>query len=406
MVAKKFKQIPLHEDIFVLSKAFKQSGFQLFVVGGAVRDFLMSNDPENFQPKDIDLATDAQPSEVAQLLDDHQISNRPQGEAFGVWIAHIVDREYEIATFREDGEYSDGRRPDSVSFCDAEADYKRRDLTINGLFYEIPKSNDLMGVVYDYGNGAGFADLADFRIRTIGNPVDRFQEDRLRVMRAIRFHARYHAVSAEEVFDAGMLNAIARFKTLEGVSAPRIYQEFMAGINKALHVPNLIRSYHNLELMPAIFPAIYNNGHMVHDQILLHLPEDGRNIAVILASMFVHVDPELVRSCLNEMCWPNDVSNEVRYLLNVFQAELEEVYRFARKLTDVRRQNLSDFVDVVHRLDQKKHRDVYEYLIGYEIPEFGGDFITDQFGIEPGPEMGEKQRELHKQHFLNGYNSF
>jgi len=393
-------RIPLHEDIFVLSRIFHEAGFQLVVVGGAVRDFLLSKG-KLYIPKDVDLATNALPDQVASVLQAAKIKNRAQGESFGVWIARIQDREYEIATFREDGEYSDGRRPDDVSFCDAEADYKRRDLTINGLFYEIPVSANEDGEIIDYGNGQGFDDILERRVRTIGSPMDRFQEDRLRVLRAVRFHARFHEAPANEVFDADMLHAIDHFKALGGVSAPRIHQEFMAGIGKAMHVPNLLRSYNALRLFPAIFPGLEVDVSLL-DKVHVHL----RNPVVLLACLFRREFPNVVREALNAASWPNEVVDEVKFLLDVYDADVEELVPLAVKLNDQRRANVFAFAPIIEGCDKLKDRRIYEYLGDCEIPKYSGEYIEQEFGIAPGPEMGKKQRELQKMAFLGGLEKF
>ncbi len=122
--------IPIPKDILQIKDIFKKNGFKLYVVGGAVRDALLGK-----TPKDYDLATDAIPDKVETMMAKGGLKTLPTGKAFGVINVFTDMGEYEIATFRED--LSGGRRPDAVSFTDIVGDVKRRDLTINALFYDI-----------------------------------------------------------------------------------------------------------------------------------------------------------------------------------------------------------------------------------------------------------------------------
>ena len=145
--------------------------FEAYFAGGSVRDMLLGRDP-----KDYDIATDARPEEVKSLFQ----KTIPVGEKFGVVIAVLEGENFEIATFRTEGAYSDGRRPDSVSFASVKEDALRRDFTINGLFFD-----PLSEKVLDYVEGR--KDIEAKVIRTIGDPEKRFQEDKLRLLRAVRF---------------------------------------------------------------------------------------------------------------------------------------------------------------------------------------------------------------------------
>ncbi len=146
-------------------------GHEAFFAGGWVRDFLLRR-----KPKDIDIATGALPDEVRKLFPH----SRPVGAQFGVIQVHLYGHIYEVATFRSDRDYLDGRHPSSVEFSGPEQDAQRRDFTINGLFYD-PVADRLI----DYVHGRN--DIQNRLIRTIGDPHARFAEDKLRMLRAIRF---------------------------------------------------------------------------------------------------------------------------------------------------------------------------------------------------------------------------
>jgi poly(A) polymerase len=155
-------------------RVLQGAGHVAYFAGGCVRDQLLG-----LEPKDYDVATDATPEQVKALFRN----TRLVGEAFGVVLVRLKRCEIEVATFRSEGDYSDGRRPDHVEFTDAEHDAQRRDFTINGLFYD-PVADQ----VHDFVEGRD--DLARRRIRAIGDPAKRFAEDYLRMLRAVRFAAR------------------------------------------------------------------------------------------------------------------------------------------------------------------------------------------------------------------------
>ncbi len=183
----------------------RDAGHETYFAGGCVRDHLLG-----LEPADVDVATAAVPEEVGRLFP----KARGVGAHFGVMLVPSGGRMIEVATFRSDGAYHDGRRPVEVSFGSAEADAQRRDFTINGLF-EDPVSGRIIDFV------GGREDLQTRTLRAIGDPEARFEEDRLRMLRAIRFAARF-----ELVIDAGTSAAIAaRADRLGAVSRERVGHE-------------------------------------------------------------------------------------------------------------------------------------------------------------------------------------
>lgn len=187
----------------------REAGYQALFAGGCVRDQLLGN-----TPKDYDVATDATPQQVTELFGKRRTLQ--VGAAFGVSMvtgprgAGAV----EVTTFRSDAAYSDGRHPDRVTFSTPEEDAQRRDFTINGLFYD-----PLADEVIDYVGGQD--DLRGRVIRAIGDPAARFSEDHLRMLRAVRFTARFNFS-----LDEATLAAMQRMAhDLGGVSAERIAQE-------------------------------------------------------------------------------------------------------------------------------------------------------------------------------------
>lgn len=169
------RTMPLPSSVeYVLSK-LKENGYQAYVVGGAVRDFLMGKTPH-----DYDLTSDALPSQISDIFKDFYQEH--SGEKHGTIRVIIDHKPIEITTFRCDEGYTDYRRPDNVEFVkDVYIDSKRRDFSINAFYYSD-------GHIYDFHEG--LEDLNNKVIKTIGNPSARFHEDALRILRAIRFSAK------------------------------------------------------------------------------------------------------------------------------------------------------------------------------------------------------------------------
>ncbi len=185
----------------------RQSGYQALWAGGCVRDLLLGKSPD-----DYDVATDARPEDVIRLFP----RTVPVGASFGVVIVRgpRAAGQVEVATFRSDGLYEDGRRPQSVTYSTPEEDASRRDFTINGMFFD-----PLDERIIDYVGGRD--DLERKVVRAIGDPVTRFEEDKLRLLRAVRFTSRLGFS-----LDAGTRSAmVAMAEKVATVSAERIAQE-------------------------------------------------------------------------------------------------------------------------------------------------------------------------------------
>ncbi len=208
------KRIPRHlpptsvdeQAAYAIIRRLRQHGFEAYTVGGAVRDRLLAR-----HPGDADVATQATPDQVMAIF-PHTIA---VGAAFGVVVVVSDTVQTEVATFRAEHGYADGRHPDQVEFCDARRDAERRDFTVNALFYD-PAAGEILDFV------GGLDDLHAGVIRAIGCPHERFGEDHLRMLRAVRF-------AAELGFEWD-LNTAAAVKQhaaeIDAVSAERIYAEF------------------------------------------------------------------------------------------------------------------------------------------------------------------------------------
>jgi hypothetical protein len=201
-----------HRDIAVgMIRTLREAGHEALLAGGCVRDELLG-----LHPKDYDVATDAPPEKVEQLFQ----STRAVGRAFGVMQVRRNGVSVEVATFRTESGYSDNRRPDSVEFCDAQADAQRRDFTINALFIDpLDTGEQGAGRIIDYVGGRG--DIEARTIRAVGDADARLSEDDLRALRAVRFSARLGFEIHEETRAAITRHAGG----LDGISRERIGDE-------------------------------------------------------------------------------------------------------------------------------------------------------------------------------------
>ncbi len=250
----------------------EQAGFKAFWVGGCVRDFLLGR-----EPGDYDIVTSAVPEQMEKLFR----RTIPVGRKFGVLIVVEGDHQFQVATFRAEADYRDGRHPDTVSFGDAEADARRRDFTINGLFYD-PISKEL----HDWVGGG--QDLGAKLIRTIGSPAERFAEDHLRLLRAVRFAAQLGFQIESETF----LAIKAAASKIRGISAERIRDELL----KLFQPPHAARGLELLQqsgLLDQILPEIAAT--RLCEQSPDYHPEGSvfEHLLLMLGHLPAHSDPSL-----------------------------------------------------------------------------------------------------------------
>lgn len=227
--------LDLHAKAIV--SRLQAAGFTAYYAGGCVRDAL-----RGAPVKDIDIATSATPDEVAALFPAQSIG---VGKSFGVMLVVIEGLSFDIATFRTDGGYQDGRHPESIQFDSAEHDAQRRDFTVNALFYD-PLAEQLIDFV------GGEEDLAKGVLRTVGDPLRRFQEDRLRMLRAIRFATVCGWTIAPETWAALCHEAPA----ISCVSMERIHTEFIRTLCEARVPSEAMEAFYTSGLLAHFFPEV------------------------------------------------------------------------------------------------------------------------------------------------------
>lgn len=194
-------------DVAYCMNALQEAGFQCYAVGGCVRDALLG-----LTPHDYDLCTNAKPEQICQVFGGHQLVR--SGEKHGTIGVVIGSNVYEITTFRTEGGYTDSRHPDWVEFVEqVEGDLARRDFTVNAMAY-----NPATGLVDPWG---GQRDLEEKVLRTVGDPVQRFTEDSLRILRGVRFAVRY-GLTPEAETEKAMFDLVA---SMEHLARERVFDE-------------------------------------------------------------------------------------------------------------------------------------------------------------------------------------
>lgn len=394
-----------------------EAGHQAVFAGGCVRDHLMGK-----EPKDYDIATSARPEEVQRLFP----KTFAVGAHFGVILVREGEHSFEIATFRNDGEYTDGRRPESVSFTTAEQDAHRRDFTVNGLFYDPIKD-----AVLDYVGGRD--DLARQVLRAIGDPRKRFEEDQLRLMRAVRF-ATVLGFEIEPVTWAAMLEMAPK---ITSISAERIREE----LSRILLHPNRVRGFDLLVssgLMASVLPEIlvlqgceqppqfHPEGDVfVHTRIMLGLLPEQVSLSLVWSVLLHDIakpatftrDPdgrirfnghdklgaEMSEEILRRLKYPNDViETTVEAVANHMVFKDVQKMRISRLKRFMARPGFEDEMEL-HRVDCQSSNgftDNYDF-IREKQEEFGHDPLPlipkplinghelMSLGIPKGPQVGE-----------------
>lgn len=422
--------MPVPNEVKQLHSLFMKNGSELYVVGGAIRDYLMGK-----TPKDYDLATDLpadfnletielddlnyrltkfklvdnsfkhwfkytkesgdsnwRDSFLSEFKDKVKIleSNTQKnvltkggvrfietGVAFGVINAFVNGEEYEIATFRADSKEGDGRRPDSVIFSDIETDVKRRDLTINALFYDIGKGEivDLVGGMDDIKNGV---------VRTVGDAEERFGEDRLRILRAIRFAGR-----TGSKLDPAIDKALTNNNSLEGISGERIRDEFLKGIKSAKSAKfflSLIDRY-------GLFDTIFKGLSPINKKF-----SDSNNEIISIAILLKDVNYSILSKTLNSLKYSANEIKEIVFLVSFYQTFNEDNFYTLKKLHSVANVNDDTFKDF--GLEVGIDINLITRFIQFNL-SITGEYITKKFGIGPSKEMGDKIKELETRLFMN-----
>lgn len=404
---------------FRIAEALNKKGHTAYFAGGCVRDFLMNRAPEDF-----DIATTALPEQVEALFP----RTVPVGKQFGVIIVLDGDKPYEVATFRTEGGYADGRHPGHVEFSVPEDDARRRDFTVNGLFYD-PFGKKVIDFV------GGQTDLKAKVIRAIGKPEERFEEDKLRLLRAVRF-----ASSLGFEIEAETWKAVkAKAHEIKQVSPERIREELI----KILTRPNPARGLDLLsesgllkEILPEVEkmkgcqqqPDYHPEGDVfVHTRLLLE-KLDKPDAILALSALFhdvgkpvtfmikdgkikfyehAPIGARMTRDIMKRLRFSNDEINAVSECVNNHMkfADVQKMRSGKLKLFVVRPTFETELE--LHKIDCQSSHGMLDnyYFLKEKLKEYAAEelkpkaFLSghdlQQLGMKPGPDMKPMLEELY-----------
>jgi poly(A) polymerase len=321
----KTTSVARREFAMVVVQKLRRARHQALWAGGCVRDALLG-----MIPKDYDVATSATPEEVIDLFGKRHTV--PIGISFGVVMVLGPTRaasQVEVATFRSDGEYSDGRRPDSVRYCSAEEDARRRDFTINGMFFD-PVGETLIDYV------GGEKDLRDGIVRAIGDPDARFDEDKLRMLRAVRFAATL-GFSLDVATEQSVLQ---RHDLLTAVSIERITAELRRMLSHSSRA-QAVTMLDQTGLLAVVFPVAVDASAGTPNEtgwdtltslaVLNHLQVDRCEPALLSLLSRGRFDADDAVSRLRRECHRLKLSNRERDCICWLQASLSVLNNIAEK---------------------------------------------------------------------------
>ena len=401
-------------------KKFQKAGYEAYFAGGSVRDMLMGKEPQ-----DYDIATSAKPEEIEELME----KTYPIGKQFGVILVEENGHHFEIATFRSDSSYSDGRRPDAVLFTNAKEDALRRDFTINGLFYDPLKEK-----ILDYVGGQ--QDLEKKIIRFIGEPHERVKEDHLRLLRGIRFKNNF-----QFEYDPMTKTAIHELANLvDDITRERIQDE-MSKMLIHPHRAHSLREMDKFGMLERILPEVtackgieqpheYHKEGDVFTHLLKALHDMPENFvsedlawAVLLHDIGkprtysekidrIHfnghapLSAEMAKKVCRRLKFSNDKTSKIAWLIehHMIVGTIPTMRR-AHQVTlfwhpwfeDLMRLHYCDehgsvpcVLDLYHQVMK-----LYEDFKGEKLledhfrPKISGDQLQKEFGLKPGPKIKE-----------------
>lgn len=372
-------------------RRLRDKGFEAYFVGGCVRDLVLKKTPHDF-----DIATSALPTDIEAIF-SHVI---PVGKAFGVMIVRHHHTSFEVATFRKDSVYVDGRRPQSVTYSDAKEDALRRDFTINGLFYDPLKRKILDWV-------GGVQDAKAKIIRTIGVAKDRFEEDHLRLLRAIRFACNLDFEISDDIRQQFPLMAPA----IKKISFERIKEELvkmLVGRHPDRAVQELLESRLLEQILPetARYLASQDSLNLLLKSLrsMQNTPSAAKAFAFLLLGLddavfekavrdlrFSNKEQEAIAQCRTAPIRFNNIhqksKSEVKRLLR--SEFIQEEMEFFRIYCEVHEKNVEPA-----RLLEQKYR-LYKHELSPKPLLTGKDLL--EMGISPGKSLGNLLYQLETQ---------
>lgn len=364
------------QSVKELHELFELNGKKLYVVGGAVRDFLSGD-----KPKDFDLATDALPDEVLSILGRKYRTNL-QGKAFGVVVVYTEDEPagMEIATFRED--VSKGRNPEVKLGVTIEDDVKRRDLTYNALFYDLGKREivDLVGGISDWENKI---------TRMVGDPLERIDEDSLRILRAFRFASRYGTPLSDDLVMAiksrkQLQNIDPETGQMKRISAERIWEEMKKAYKQAKSYKHYLEFFNEFDMWDEVFP-----GSKINTEIV-----DCEEFTSYITNLFKYEDTsKLENKMVLEYKIEGDIASKVIFLIDLLKLSPDNAFELYKKKI---RCHVSNY-QIIDWLDTCGiHARIFIRFIDY-IPSVSAEDLMSQ-GFK-GKALGDEIKRLEIEKF-------
>lgn len=376
--------IPLPVPVEAALSQLQASGFEAYVVGGCVRDSLLQRCPD-----DWDITTSAMPDEIMTVFAD--CKTVPTGLEHGTVTVIMQGMPLEITTYRTDGDYSDGRHPDSVSFTSQlQEDLRRRDFTINAMAYH-PQE----GLVDYFG---GLSDLKDEQIACVGDPLQRFGEDALRILRALRFSS----VLGFEI-SAATADAVHRLSPLlHRVSAERISVEFIK-LLRGRDVQRVLTEY--WDVVCQLFPAL-----SAHEQTVKTVAAVENTAVLRLSALLQACSPEDAKGIVESLRLDNNTARTVMLLVankdtplflddRQLRRLLCDLGESAPLLAELQRARAAAYNDddkqAVLRNIRKRLEEIAQSDACYRLKDLavnGNDLL--ELGVSAGPPMGEMLQNL------------
>lgn len=362
-----------------LHRIFNKAGKKLYVVGGAVRDFLNEE-----KPKDFDLATDALPDEVVKILQSQNYEFNLQGKAFGVVVVFTDDEPdgMEIATFRED--LSKGRNPEVKLGVSIEDDVKRRDLTYNALFYDLDKREiiDLVG---------GVSDMQNKLTRMVGNPTDRIDEDSLRILRAFRFASRYNTPLSDDLVEAikkrkQLQNIDPDSGEMKRISQERIWEEIKKSYKQAKSFKYYLEFFNEFDMWQEVFP-----GSKINQKIV-----ECDELTSYIANLFKFEDTQKLETKLVQSYRiEQEIASKVVFLIDLLMLKDDTAFELYKKKIRcaVSNSQIIDWLDTCNI-----HSQIFIRFIDYKPTVSAEDLMKSGF---KGRELGEEIKRQETENFKN-----
>jgi len=364
------------QSVKELQQLFKSNGKKLYVVGGAVRDFLNKE-----KPKDFDLCTDALPDEVLKILGNKYKTNL-QGKAFGVVVVYTEDEPsgMEIATFRED--VSKGRNPEVKLGVTIEDDVKRRDLTYNALFYDLDKKEivDLVG---------GVSDMENKVTRMVGDAIERIDEDSLRILRAFRFASRYGTPLSDDLSRAIKIrnqleNIDPESGEMKRISQERIWEEIKKSYKQAKSFKNYLEFFNEFNMWDQVFP-----GSKINTDI-----EEAHELTSYIANLFKFEGTQkLENKMILDYKIEGDIAFKVVFLIDLLKITTDNVFDLYKKKIrcHVTNSQIVDWLDTCE-INNK----IFIRFIDYVPSVSAEDLMAKGF---KGKELGDEIKRLEIENF-------